>query len=73
MRPSCYVKYPASSKARNYEKNEIDNMLSMCVNETAEMERPLHVSPTPKNDGTLKVCVVHCKPSAVKVRDSPHP
>lgn len=69
-RPLNFVPCRAGPRARDFEKNEIENMLSMNVIEPDKTKWDLPVVFALKRDGNLQIFVYHCRLSSITVRDS---
>lgn len=55
---------------RQLKKDEVHKMLKVNVSQATTTEKTLSNVSTPKKDGSLQICVDHCKLNAVAVRDS---
>lgn len=68
-KPIESVSYLLRTRTRDFEKNEIENMLLMSVIEPAQTNLALPVVVTFRTDGELLFCTDCQKPNAVTVRD----
>lgn len=69
-RPIQSILYDAGPKARELEKQEINQILAMDAIEYVKTEWASPIVFVPKEDGDLRLCVDFCKLNAVTIRDS---